>query len=488
MGNYECREQLRNTHLVLHSFHRDQEDLNQCNRASVGGWSKNLKPSKDYLAIRNNQVITSSNSAVLKGLEDVKGCLASSSDTVRIAALTEALKYGEDGFKLVAKIVKTERGLVQLTAIDLLWQNVNTRGKQKLLQYLSRHPEVCANYIEKVLEPSLNTMQEEQEQRRQALAQVCQTQELIRQQYTQALSRASLWEIGDRDSTIPINLVEVKQDKQTLTDSKLNTHHSKTSISALVQDNPDNHVSSDQISAKALLQDTIALKAQLDQQTDLVKNLLPDLVLISKLFEAKAKKHLVEAQIFVKAVQQIEKALFQIEAHWQDLESITDDEKSPMIFLELLNSLILEMQEHLMLLNQTVARAITTQLQIQHHYNLAKQAANYCQHRAQLDWQEGDENWARETLVRRKTYLDTAIILKSSLEQQTSQLETFKCHLFVLQAWLSLARQMKNTLKGDRSSASTQEAHKLLLQRIEFPYNTSSIMAQLERIKQECYG
>ncbi len=221
---------------------------------------------------------------------------------------------------------------------------------------------------------------------------------------------------------------------------------------------------------------------QLDQQTGFSKKLLPDLVLISKLFEAKAKKFLFEAQKLPKTLAQTEKALFQIEAHWQELESVTSCEKSPLKLLQLLKSLILEMQEYLILLRRTVAQAIATQLQIQHHYNLARKAADYCQHRAQLDWQAGNENWARETLIRRKTYLDTASILKVTLEKLPSQLEAFKCHLFVLQSWLSLAIEMKDMLKVANSSASVQVSQALLWSRREFPYNTSSIMAELEYI------
>jgi phage shock protein A len=526
MRDYERRERLDDISISLHGFPH-HTDLNQWKRASAGGWSDNLKQLRQHEAVMDSQFLSSSKSAVLKGLEKVKRRLASSSDEVRIAALKEALKYGKEGFNLVANIVKNERGSLQLTAYDLLWENTNSRGKQKLLKYLSRHPEVCANYIEKVLEPSLIAMQEEHEQRRQALAQVCNTQELIRQQYEQALLRVSRWKQGYQDRSIPclpINLLGVRRDKQAVTEFKSDAHSTKNYVLPLVGGNPENPAQSALITAKTLdlrgesfppvpkageageaqeaggefllmgyfcraglAQEVSTLKAQLDQQTALVKNLLPDLVLISKLFEAKVKKYLFEAQTFAKAIEQIEKALLQIETRWQELESLMCCDKSPLKLLQLLESLISEMQEHLMLLRQTVARAITAQLQIQHHYNLAKKAADYCKHRVQLDWQEGNENWARETLVRRKTYVDTATILKFNLEQQTPQLEAFKCHLFVLQSWLSLAIEMKDTLKVGSSSTSAQVAQKLLWRRTKFPYNSSSIRAELERIKQECF-
>lgn len=423
------------------------------------------------------------NQPISKEIEEVKRYLESSSEQERIIALKEALKYGKEGFNLAAKIFQEERGMLQLTAYDSLWEKANLKGKKKLLKYLSKHPEICASYIEKVLEPSLIAMREEQEQRHQTLAQFCNTQELLSQQYQQALSRASKWEQGERDRSIfgsPINRLRVKQDEQPLKDSEPDAHPTKNCVSTLVRENEEKPTQLALIKTKILAQEASALKAKLDQQTVLINNLLPDLALISKLFEAEAKKRLFEAQTFAKAIEEREKALLQIELHWQELESITACEVSSYKLLQRLECLILEMQEQLILLRQTVARAITTQLHVQHHYNLAKKAATYCKHRAKLDWQEGRNNWARESLIRRKTYLDTATILKFSLEQQTPQLDTFKCYLFVLHSWLSLAKEIKDRLNVGSGSASAQIAQAILWRRIEFPYSTCTI-AELDR-------
>ncbi|MDP8963492.1 MAG: hypothetical protein M3O33_05790 [Cyanobacteriota bacterium] len=419
MQDYECRKRLEASRILLNGFPHHQSDLNQRSRVSAGGWSENLKQLRKHETVIDRQFSLLSNSNG-KGLEEVKQHLLSSFEGVRIAALKEALKYGEEGFKLIAQIVKTENGLVQLTAYDLLWENANLRGRQKLLKYFSRHPQICANYIEKVLEPSLFTLQKEQEQRHQILVQICNNQELI---------------------------------------------------------NPKN-----------LALEANALEAQIYQQTNGVRNLLLDLVSLSKLFESKAKKYLFEAQIFANAIKEIEKIFLQMESKWQELESLMGCDKSTLKLLQILELLSSKMQEHLMLLRQTVARAVTNQLQMQHHYNLGKKAATYCKYRAELDWQEGNENWARESLVRRKTYLDTVTILNFSLEQQMPQLQAFKCYMFVLQSWLSLAQEMKNVI-GDKSSFQwVQEARTLLCGRIEFPHNARSIMATLERIERESLG
>lgn len=170
------------------------------------------------------------------------------------------------------------------------------------------------------------------------------------------------------------------------------------------------------------------------------------LFLISKLFEAKAKKYVLEAKEFPQAIEQIKTVLLQIEAHWQEFESFEDCKKSSVNLLQFLELLIVEIQEQLMLLAQTFTHVVTIQLQIEYHYELSQKAANYCQQKVQLEWQEGNENLAMETLLRRKIYLDTATLLKSSLEQQIPQLESVHNYSFVLQNWLFLAQQMKDML------------------------------------------
>lgn len=84
--------------------------------------------------------------AVLGELEGVKRDLASISDEVRIAALKEALKYGEEGLKLVAQIVKTETGPMQWAAYDLLWERASRRTKQDLFKYMPLRSDFGVDY------------------------------------------------------------------------------------------------------------------------------------------------------------------------------------------------------------------------------------------------------------------------------------------------------------------------------------------------------
>jgi formylglycine-generating enzyme required for sulfatase activity len=96
------------------------------------------QPRKDD-AVLGGQNPSLVNAAVLGGIEAVKRRLASSSEAVRIAALPDALKYGEKGFEVVFDIFKTEVGSVQNAAWNLLWQRANEKTIGSLLHYLPQY-------------------------------------------------------------------------------------------------------------------------------------------------------------------------------------------------------------------------------------------------------------------------------------------------------------------------------------------------------------
>lgn len=75
---------------------------------------------------------------VLGGLEGVTRRLKASNEEVRIAALRDALKYGQEGLELVVRIIQTETGAFQHAAWNLLWMMAIGEGKQELLDYLPK--------------------------------------------------------------------------------------------------------------------------------------------------------------------------------------------------------------------------------------------------------------------------------------------------------------------------------------------------------------
>lgn len=63
---------------------------------------------------------------------------------------------------------------------------------------------------------------------------------------------------------------------------------------------------------------------------------------------------------------------------------------------------IIDMQEDLVQMRQAVASAIASQKRVEQQYDKANNEANTWQQRAQLALQKGDEELARQALVRKK--------------------------------------------------------------------------------------
>jgi len=76
------------------------------------------------------------NSGLLGGLEGVKQRLSSESEEIRMAALDEALNYGQPGRDLLRQVVKTETCDLQLKAYNLLSEQVDEKERQDLKSYL----------------------------------------------------------------------------------------------------------------------------------------------------------------------------------------------------------------------------------------------------------------------------------------------------------------------------------------------------------------
>jgi phage shock protein A len=83
---------------------------------------------------------------------------------------------------------------------------------------------------------------------------------------------------------------------------------------------------------------------------------------------------------------------------------------------KILEQAVQDMQEDLVQLRQAVAGAIATQKRSEQQYNKAVQDEASWQQKAQLALSKGDETLAKEALVRKRTYTDTASALKGQLD------------------------------------------------------------------------
>ena len=162
-----------------------------------------------------------------------------------------------------------------------------------------------------------------------------------------------------------------------------------------------------------------------------------------------------------------------VRANINDLVSKAEDPE------KVLEQAVIDMQEDLVQLRQAVARSIATQKRTEQQYNKNQSEANNWQQRAQLALSKGDENLAREALVRKKSFADTANSLKIQLDQQTNQVATLKRNLIALESKISEAKTKKDML---RARANAAKANKQLQDSMN-NIGTSSAMGAFERME-----
>ena len=162
-----------------------------------------------------------------------------------------------------------------------------------------------------------------------------------------------------------------------------------------------------------------------------------------------------------------------VRANINDLVSKAEDPE------KVLEQAVIDMQEDLVQLRQAVARSIATQKRTEQQYNKNQSEANTWQQRAQLALSKGDENLAREALVRKKSFADTANSLKTQLDQQTGQVTSLKRNLIALESKISEAKTKKDML---RARANAAKANKQLQDSMS-SIGTSNAMGAFERME-----
>jgi WD40 repeat protein len=94
---------------------------------------------QQYDAVLGEQTPIRAGSAILGGLEGVNRHLDSAVEEQRIAALSEALKYGEAGLDLVIRALQDESEKLQRAAYLLLRERTEPKVKQTLWEGVKRH-------------------------------------------------------------------------------------------------------------------------------------------------------------------------------------------------------------------------------------------------------------------------------------------------------------------------------------------------------------
>jgi phage shock protein A len=148
---------------------------------------------------------------------------------------------------------------------------------------------------------------------------------------------------------------------------------------------------------------------------------------------------------------------------------------------KILEQAVQDMQEDLVQLRQAVAGAIATQKRSEQQYNKAVTDEASWQQKAQLALSKGDENLAREALVRKKSHSETAVALKTQLDGQVGQIELLKRNLIQLESKISEAKTKKDMLKSRAQAAKASEQLQGAVGRI----GTNSSMAAFERMEEK---
>jgi phage shock protein A len=148
---------------------------------------------------------------------------------------------------------------------------------------------------------------------------------------------------------------------------------------------------------------------------------------------------------------------------------------------KILEQAVIEMNDELVQLRQAVAGAIAEQKRSEQKYNKAIQDEASWQQKAQLALSKGDENLAKEALVRKRTSTDEANTFKNQLGIQTSQSESLKKTLRQLETKMAEAKAKKNMLQSRSKAAKAQEQ----LQGAMGKLGNSGSMAAFERMEEK---
>ncbi len=161
-----------------------------------------------------------------------------------------------------------------------------------------------------------------------------------------------------------------------------------------------------------------------------------------------------------------------------NLNSVVSAAEDPEKILE---QTIRDMQEDLVQLRQAVATAIASQKRMERQYEQAQQNVDEWQRRAELAMRNNDENLAREALVRKKTFAETAQGFKRQLDDQTHQVNILRTNMTKLESKISEAKTKKDMLIARAKSAQASQQISEVLGKV----NTTSSFAAFERMEEK---
>jgi phage shock protein A len=145
---------------------------------------------------------------------------------------------------------------------------------------------------------------------------------------------------------------------------------------------------------------------------------------------------------------------------------------------KMLEQAVLEMQDNQVQLRQAVAQAIAAQKRLEQQYNQNQTQAADWERKAVLSLQKGEEDLAREALMRKKTFAETAISIKTQLESSAQQVEKLKGNLTTLESKIAEAKTKKEMLIARARAAKANEQINEVMGRVD----TTGSLAAFDRM------
>ncbi len=162
-----------------------------------------------------------------------------------------------------------------------------------------------------------------------------------------------------------------------------------------------------------------------------------------------------------------------ISANLNDLVSKAEDPE------KVLEQAVIEMQENAVKMRQALATAIATQKKTELQLQKNRQQVETWQERAQLAITKGDENLAREALIRKKPFVDACSTLEVQLKQQSEVVSNLKRDARILEGKIVEAKSKKDMLKARANAAKAQKESRDLINGVD----STSALSAFERME-----
>jgi phage shock protein A len=146
---------------------------------------------------------------------------------------------------------------------------------------------------------------------------------------------------------------------------------------------------------------------------------------------------------------------------------------------KILEQSLRDMQDNFVKMKEAVASAIAQQKRSQAQYDNQMREAKTWQERAELAIKKGDDELAKQALMRKKGLTDAATALEAQLAQQTGQVDGLKKNMLMLESKIAEAKAKKDMLKARAQAAKANEQ----LQSAMNTMSNDSAMAAFERME-----